>query len=379
MSSPAPLSKSSDKPPGEADEGARMGFMDHLMELRRRLWKSAVAIFLCMIVALIFYKELFGIMKMPLNELNESYEVPRVQTEKIEKLAKIEKWSDAPVVLEAVSKLPTGPEASETQAEIRKILLLKPDASAELVQSTLKTRLENRDEFMVQMRKLGKSPDSKPVNVFNPSPLATMMIVMWMGVGAGLLFSSPIVFYELWSFISPGLKDTEKRAIRPILFGGIFFFVSGCWLAYKYLFPFSFKFFVWLDLWMEVEPMYSIDEYSTLLFNMLWITGLICEIPLVVAGLAKLGLMSHRVLIRYWRICILVSFILGSVFSPGSDIMSMLVFSALLMGIYILSLFMAWFFYPKDLLKRELAMEAERAKEAEEEAAAAALAARKRK
>lgn len=379
MSSPAPLSKTSDKPPGEPDEGARMGFMDHLMELRRRLWKSAVAVFICMIIALVFYKELFGVMKLPMNEMNESYRIPRVQTEQIGVLAGVDKWADAPIMLDAVKKLPEGPEATEKQKKIREILKLKPEAKPEEVQAKLKETLENRDQYMPLLKEISKPLDGPIVGVINTSPLATMMIVMWIGVGVGLLLSSPIVFYEMWSFISPGLKDTEKRAIRPILFGGIFFFVSGCLLAYKYLFPFSFAFFVWLDLYMGVEPLYSIEEYSTLLFNMLWITGLICEIPLVVAGLAKLGLMSHRVLIRYWRICILVSFILGSVFSPGSDIMSMLVFSALLLGIYILSLFMAWFFYPKDLLAQELKIEAERAKEAEEEAAALAAAARKKK
>lgn len=371
MSSPAPLSKSTATPPPGDPEAGRMGFMDHLMELRRRLWKSAVAVFVCMIIALVFYQELFEVMKMPLNDINTSYRVPREKTEKVAELLKLHKWADAKPILEATEKIPDTPESTDVRQQIRTILEVPADAPKEKVLEKLKSTLQDRDQFMVALRKLGKPLDSNPVNLISTSPLATVMIVMWIGIGVGLLLSSPIVFYEIWSFISPGLKDSEKRAIRPILFGGIVFFIVGCFIAYKYLFPFSFQFFVWLDLWMGVEPLYSIDEYSTLLFNMLWITGLICEIPLVVAGLAKLGLLSHRVLIKYWRICILVSFILGSVFSPGSDIMSMLVFSALLLGIYILSLIMAWTFYPKDLLKRELAIEAERAKEAEEEAAAA--------
>lgn len=259
-----------------------MSFMDHLMELRKRLWISVVAVVLCMVVALAFYNELFAILRMPLDQVNAEY-------------------------------------AADTKQYAEIIARLKIPPGSDIVQLT-------------SIKLLG-----------------TMMMVMWLGIGAGLVASSPIVVYEIWSFVSPGLRDKEKNAIQPILGGGIIFFLAGCALAYYALFPVTLNFMVWLDVQpaFRIRPSYTVDEYLTLLLNMMWITGLICETPLVIGVLAKLSMISAMDLLKYWRICVLIAFVMGSIFSPGADVMSMLVFTALLLSLYIVSIFMAWFFYPK--------------------------------
>jgi sec-independent protein translocase protein TatC len=187
------------------------------------------------------------------------------------------------------------------------------------------------------------------VQLISTNPLGTMMMVMWIGIGAGLVLSSPIVIYEVWAFISPGLKDKERNAIKPILYGGVLFFLGGVALTYFLLFPVTMDFVVWLDVQdaIRIRPSYTVDEYFSLILNMMWITGLICETPLVVGGLAKLGVVKPSHLTQYWRVCVLGSFILGSIFSPGTDVMSMIVFSVLLLSLYLVSIFMAWLFYPK--------------------------------
>ena len=75
-----------------------------------------------------------------------------------------------------------------------------------------------------------------------------MIMVMWLGVWGGLVIASPIVMYELWAFVAPGLHDHEKRAIKPVLYGGVLFFLTGAFVSYRYLAPMTIDFFVWLDL-----------------------------------------------------------------------------------------------------------------------------------
>lgn len=265
----------------EDDGGPRMSFIDHLMELRKRLWVSIVTIALSMVGALIVYDKLFAFLRYPLVRLNDKYR----------------------------------------QAENYKEILarLKLPAGSDIVQ------------------------------LISTNPLGTMMMVMWIGIGAGLVLSSPIIIYEVWAFISPGLKDKERNAIKPVLYGGVIFFLGGVALTYFLLFPVTIDFVVWLDVQpgIEIRPSYTVDEYFSLILNMMWITGLICETPLVVGGLAKLGVVKPSHLTQYWRACILGAFIFGSIFSPGTDVMSMVVFSMLLLSLYIVSIFMAWFFYPK--------------------------------
>jgi len=258
--------------------GQPMSFMDHLMELRRRLWVSLVAVIVCIVLSLVFYEQLIDFLRVPLDDLNRRY---------------------------------------AAQPDYEEIL-----------------------------KRFGMPPGSPEiVPLVSISPLGTMMVVMWLGVGAGLVLSSPILVYEIWSFVAPGLKENERRAIRPILLGGLVFFLLGCALAYYMLFPVTLDFAVWLDLRLRFRIFYTVDSYISMVINMMAIAGLICEIPLVIAGLARLGLVHVSHLTKYWRFCVLAAFILGSIFSPGTDMISMLLFSALLLSIYLVSVLFAFMFY----------------------------------
>jgi sec-independent protein translocase protein TatC len=271
------MSRMRNNPDGE---GAKMGFIDHLMELRRRLWVSVLAIAICVTLAMIFYDLLFDQLRQPLDNLNAQY------------------------------------AAREDYAEV--------------------------------LLSLGLPPGSQIAPIISTNMLGTMMMVMWLGIGAGLVLSSPIVVYELWGFISPGLRDVEKRAIKPVLYGGILFFIAGCFLAYYVLFPATLDFTIWLNVKLKIKPMYTVDDYMSLILNMMLITGLICEIPLVVAVLAKLSIVKPSYLTRYWRWCVMIAFVFGAVFSPGTDVMSMMIFSALLMSVYLASIAMAFIFFPRN-------------------------------
>jgi sec-independent protein translocase protein TatC len=294
---------------------------------------------------------------------------PKGQVSKdIAQKLRISEKASAKEFQDALSRMVGDATAARTQVlQLLKVPPSTPEAELAAINKTIEDLIKERDEHRALLKRMKIPEGASLFEVTNTSPLDTMMMVMWMGIGAGLVLASPIIMYEIWGFVSPGLRQKEKNAIVPILFGGIFFFIGGCAIAYEWLFPFSLNFFVWLDLNLGIRPLYSVDKYSTLLFNMLWMTGLVCEIPLVIAGLAKLGLVKASTLTNYWRICILISFILGSLFSPGSDIMSMLVFSALLLSLYLLSIIMAWIFFPKEVLEQERKIEAERKREEEEE------------
>ncbi len=261
-----------------------MSFIDHLMELRARLWVSIITIFVCLIVALFFYDVIFAVLRGPLDSINGWYRRP-----------------------------------------------------------------ENLEEYFGVLDRLSLPDDADVVQLTSVNMLSTMLMIMWLGMGAGLVLAAPILIYEVWAFVAPGLRHKERRAIQPVLFGGIFFFLMGVALTYYILFPVTLNFVVWLDVQplIRVRPSYTVEDYLSLLLNMMWITGLVCEIPLVIAVLAKLGIVKPIYLTKYWRMCVVMSFVFGAIFSPGTDVLSMLVFSALLLSLYLMSVFMAWFFYPK--------------------------------
>ncbi|MFH0937898.1 MAG: twin-arginine translocase subunit TatC [Planctomycetota bacterium] len=263
---------------------ARMGFMEHLMELRRRLWVCVLATALCMILALIYEKEIFVFMRAPLDQVNLQY------------------------------------AADPEYPELLKQLQL-PD----------------------------KSPIALLITV---DPMAIMLMITSIGFYVGLLLSSPILLYQLWAFVAPGLRAKEKRAIRPVLFGGILFFLAGSAIAYYFLIPISLQFFVWFALDWNVRPQYSVDTYLSLLVAMIGISGLIFEIPMIVMVFAKLGLIKPSYLTKFWRPIVFVGVALGAVISPGADITLMALFTALILGVYFFSILMAYLFY-KDMNRQE--------------------------
>jgi len=264
----------------DAEGGGGMSFMDHLMELRKRLWISLVAVLICMGLALYWTDAIFELLKRPVDDINADFKV------------------------------------DETGRQI--------------------------------LKEWGRQ---NVIELQTTNPLSIMMTVVWLGIGAGLILSSPILVYEVWAFVAPGLKPNEKRAIQPVLFGGIFFFIGGCALAYKALVPVSMTFLATLAVKIKVRPDYTIDDYMSLLLNMMFISGLICEMPLIVAVLARLSLVKPESLLSYWRSAMLAAFVLGAVLSPGTDVIAMLLFSFLLLSLYFISILFAYIFYPKQPVK----------------------------
>jgi sec-independent protein translocase protein TatC len=261
-------------------EGPRMSFLDHLMELRKRLWISVVAITACMLVAICFFVPIIDVMRTPMETINQHYR----------------ERPDYPEILQRVGLPPGTPGL---------------------------------------------------IDLTTLTPLESTLTVMWIGIYAGLALSFPIVLYQLWAFIGPGLRTTERRAVQPILYGGIVFFIAGILLTYYLLFPVTLEFVVWLDVLLKLKIAYNFDSYMSLMLNMMWVSGLACETPVIVGVLAKLGIVRPDHLTQYWRWCVLLSFVLGAVFSPGADMMSMFVFSLMYLGLYVASVAMAWLFYTK--------------------------------
>ncbi|MCZ7645814.1 MAG: twin-arginine translocase subunit TatC [Planctomycetota bacterium] len=329
---PPPAKRSRAPEPDPEEDGPRMGFLDHLMELRKRLVSAIAAIVLMTVLSLFFHKPVFDFLRWPLDQVNASFrddpELRRMLTD---------------------TRLPP-----DIRGEIREAV--PDDAQYALVLDAFYDRdLFDADGFPVtdpafrkRLKLLDINATAPVVQQISVNPLGLMMILMKISVYAGLLLSSPIVLYELWAFISPGLRDNERSAIRPVLAGGIFCFLVGAGFCYRIVFPLTIQFLVWFDVYLGYLPMYTPEEYMNLLLTFMLLFGAIFEIPLVSAVLARLKVLHPSVLTRYWRYVTLACFILGSLLSPGSDMISMVLMSGSLLFLYVVSIVLTRLVYPKD-------------------------------
>jgi sec-independent protein translocase protein TatC len=172
------------------------------------------------------------------------------------------------------------------------------------------------------------------------------MLTMKIGALAGLLIAAPLIFYQLWLFIAPGLYAHEKRYAIPFVLLCSLFFFAGATFSHMVAFPWTWKFFLgWETEYMEFRP--SIDETFGLYVKMLLGFGLIFQMPTVVMFLARMGLVTAGFLARNTKYAVLIIFIVAAVISPGTDVVSQALMAGPMLALYGLSILVAWVVAPR--------------------------------
>lgn len=169
------------------------------------------------------------------------------------------------------------------------------------------------------------------------------MLTMKVGALAGLFVSLPFIIWQLWLFIAPGLYSHEKKMAVPFVIFCTSFFVMGAAFSHYLAFPWTWKFFLsWQTEYMEFRP--SIGEAFGLYVKMLLAFGLIFQMPTVVFFLARMGVVSAGFLLRHTKYAVLIIFILAAVISPGTDVVSQCLMAGPMLGLYGISIAVAWGF-----------------------------------
>jgi sec-independent protein translocase protein TatC len=258
----------------------RMPFLAHLEELRNCVRNSALAILICTAVAYVFRQYLFALLARPL----------------------IEAW------LKAQKEVGIG----------------------------------------------------KPELVFT-SPIEAFMVLFKLSLLVGLFLASPFVFRELWKFISPGLYDREKKWGMGFVFASVILFFGGAAFAYIYVLPAGYKYFlgysaeslgvikeimgrsvdVTLSQPFDIKPMITMSEYFGLTSMLLLVFGAVFEMPLLLAILAMLGIVSAGSLWRFNRYAVVLFAVAGAVLTPGDLVVGQLAMTGSLTVLYNLSILLA--------------------------------------
>ncbi|MDP9149200.1 MAG: twin-arginine translocase subunit TatC, partial [Myxococcota bacterium] len=182
------------------------------------------------------------------------------------------------------------------------------------------------------------------------APADAFLGYLELSLTAGVICSAPIIFYQLWSFISPGLYHKEKRLIFPFVFFSSGLFLSGVAFAYYVAFPFTFNYF--LSLLGPVRDGVELTQIVTLEFFLDFTTrfllsfGAVFELPLFIAFLVLANIVTPTQLLKFGRWATILAFIVGAIATPGPEVTSQIAVSAALIGLYFLSIPIAY------LLKR---------------------------
>ncbi len=151
---------------------------------------------------------------------------------------------------------------------------------------------------------------------------------------AGLLLALPVIFWQLWQFVAPGLYGNEKRIALPFVLASCVCFAVGTWFGFLYVFPLMFSFLVRYGTGSgDIQAMLSMGAYLSLSSKMLLAFGLVFELPIVIFFLARMGIVDHHWLSRHRKYAVLVAFVVGAILTPP-DIISQLSLAVPFMLLY---------------------------------------------
>ena len=168
---------------------------------------------------------------------------------------------------------------------------------------------------------------------------------------AGVVFATPVLFYQFWMFISPGLYSKEKKFILPLVVLSLLFFMIGSSFGYFVVFPYGFEFFLAFSN-DSIQAMPSMKEYLGFAAKMLLAFGFVFELPLVITFMARMGLVSVGFLKKNRKYAILIFFTGAALITPP-DVITQTMMAIPLIILYEISILGAKFFQKKKTEEEE--------------------------
>jgi sec-independent protein translocase protein TatC len=193
------------------------------------------------------------------------------------------------------------------------------------------------------------------------SPHEAFMVLFKLALVVGVFLASPFVFREIWKFIAPGLYARERKWGLAFVFASVILFVGGAAFCYLYVLPASYHYFltyttdslgvikdvmgkhidIKLSQPFDIRPMFTMDEYFGLTTMLLLVFGIVFELPLLLAVLAMLGIVSAGTLWKFNRYAIVLFAVAGAILTPGDLVVGQLAMTASLTILYNLSILLA--------------------------------------
>ncbi len=178
---------------------------------------------------------------------------------------------------------------------------------------------------------------------------AVFIIKLEIALILGVLLSIPVILFQIWSFLSPGLHQKERKYIWPIIIFSMVSFSIGASFAYYIIVPYALDFFLGLAP-QNVSNNISIDFYFGFLLRLLIVFGIVFQLPVISIILAKMGLITPAFLKKYRRYAIVTIFVAAAILTPP-DPMTQMFLAVPLILLYEITIFLLYFISRKEKKK----------------------------
>lgn len=332
------------------DLGGQMSFLQHLDELRGRLIRSLLFVFLAATFCWFVSDRIYAFLAVPVERaLAEAQrrEVPitgLTGNERILPLGSIRENDTGRYIFPEETKIGTSllPVGSSVMARAAK------DANGQLGLFTDEplfagnTVIPKGVRLPLDFAALPEAYSGINDKLIVTSAIEPFSLYVKVSLYAALCLSVPFLLWQIWAFVSPGLYPHERGYVTPFIALSSISFVLGAMFAYKVIFPPSAKYL--LGLGQDFRLLLKADDYFDFIIMIMLGMGLVFQMPAITYVLARIGLVTAGFLIRIWKTALIVILIGSALFSPTSDIPNMLLFATPMMVLYMLSILVAWIF-----------------------------------
>lgn len=185
-----------------------------------------------------------------------------------------------------------------------------------------------------------------PAKLHFSSPAAAFIAYIKVAAMGGVVLALPLILYQFWAFIAPGLYSREKKFAIPFVVSSYSLFGLGSWFGWRFAFPVAFKYLLSYagNIGpMEVDPTLMVDQYLEFVTHMLLAFGFAGELPILIFFLSVSGIVTFGQLWRFFRYFVVLSFVISAILTPP-DPLSQLLLAVPLCTLYLASLGIAYVF-----------------------------------
>ena len=327
-----------------------MSFLEHLDELRRRLIRCFIFIFIAGTGSWFVSGQIYAFLAAPVERAladAQQRQVPiagQTGTEMIAALASLKENDVGRYVFPGETKLGTGliPAGASVTARVFKDaegkLALFTDEPLFAGNTVIPKGVRLRAELAATTESFSGINDKLIVT----TALEPFSLYIKVSLYAAVCLSVPFLLLQIWGFVSPGLYPHERAYVTPFIILSSISFVLGAAFAYYIIFPPAAKYL--LGLGSDFRLMLRASDYFDFIIMIMLGMGVVFQMPAVTYVLARIGLVTAGFMIKIWKTALIVILISAALLSPTADIANMLLFAAPMFVLYIISIFVAWIF-----------------------------------
>jgi sec-independent protein translocase protein TatC len=171
--------------------------------------------------------------------------------------------------------------------------------------------------------------------------------MMRLSLWAAAFLAAPFLFYQVWSFIRPGLLPKERRLVIPFVVVTSGCFLAGAAFAYTQAFKFLGDILFQEAASAGLRANLHVSDYLDLFISTTLITGVMFELPVLFFFLARFRIVTAKLMLKFWRHATMAILVFSAFFTPGDVVVTTIFFSVVLLGLYFISVAVAWFAEPR--------------------------------